>query len=222
MIALRPFPLAARLPAALRDSQRVKNILWPVIFWSWVAGVSLWIDAIAVEEIPVLLSENKFGRIDFQDFSFDQTNPDHSGVLLTAPAAFYDSDKGTLAIDQPQIQWKDPARGMVFSATADTGEFKARTTESALPAAFQYLDLRGHAGAVFQTNRVDSGRMLFDNENRLFLFPEPFLFQGEKVNSRLKEMYYNPFSQRLDLISKVPKINPALKKALSDEVQTKP
>jgi len=222
MTLLRSFPRLSRFLDRFPDFPRVKSILWPVIFWSWVAGVSLWIDAIAVEDIPVFTPGNKFSRIVFHEFSFDQTNADQSGVLLSAPRAFYDSEKGTLSIEQPQIQWKEPARGVVFSATADTGEFKARTGDSALPAAFQYLDLRGHAGAVFQTNRVDSGRMLFDNENHLFLFPETFVFKGEKVNSRLKQMYYNPFNQKLDSISKAPKINPALKKALSDEVQTKP
>ncbi|GEM_PF-2708768 len=218
----RFYPLFVRFLDRFLDRQRVKSLLWPVAFWIWTAGVSLWIDTVPVEETPPLPFESKFGNIEFHGIVFNQNHADSAGIALDAPRALFDGEKGILYIDHPHIQWKDPGKGIVFSATAAAGEFKSHTGASALPSAFQYLDLRGQAQAAFQSNRVDSERMLFDNENRLFVFPDPFHFKGEKVSSRLKQMYYNPFTQKLDLISKVPKINPALKTALSDEVHTKP
>lgn len=203
--------IAQKLPS--RSS--LKTNLFPGLFWIWVVGVSIWIETSPIQSVLSNVVEKKYSQITFTGMHFEQINSDGALVQLKAPSALFNSDTRQLTLTQPEIQWNDSAHDQIVSASSSLGRFSAQLSESALPSAFHYLILSGSAAVFSGTSRVDSETMLFDNDNRMFIFPVPFSFQQGKTKLQHSRMYFEPSKRQNvypldDLLKKNPNLKPIL------------
>ncbi len=172
-------------------------VLWPLIFWIWVAWVSLWIEHSPVHELVPAGSSQKFSDFRFEDMRFEQRFADNSFIIVHAPQAEFNSETKTFDLVHPQLYWNTKENDNVFSATGTVGKVSSHVADTSLPSEFRLLELSQGAHFEGQGTIVDSSRMLFDNEKRLFYFPESFTLQTESgLTSKSKERYYNPMTKK--------------------------
>ncbi|MGC9328414.1 MAG: hypothetical protein ACP5I1_12335 [Candidatus Hinthialibacter sp.] len=177
--------------------------------------MSIWIEFIPPQKLISNNPTQKFSQIKFRNMEFRQSNAESHVVTLTAPNTLYDSEDKSMTIDRPSMQWMNPASGKIVSASSQEGVFHAETSESAMPAAFHYIILSGSAVVQGVNSRVDSDIMIFDNEKRLFLFPDPFTFHKGNLKLEYQEMYYDPIQDKPSPLDDSMKNDPELQKILA-------
>lgn len=196
--------------------------IFAFFFWMWVVCVSLWIDTEPVQSVPEGSREQKFSQINFKDIQFEQTNSDGALVSLKSSDAKFDSETGKMTIAQPTLEWQNAANGKVVSASSQTGEFYAELTETALPSTFRYIILSGSAAVQGENSRVDSDRMIFDNEKRFFIFPGSFTFKKGKLSLQNKRMCFDPLKDKTPSLDNLLKSDPELQTFIQTIGQAKP
>ncbi len=178
--------------------RRLKAYVWPVLFWSWVVWVSLWIEHAPVREFVPPSSTQKFSDFQFTDMRFEQRDEDHSLLVVESPDARFHSSRKHFYLVDPVLTWQGKEDDPLFTAEGDVGIVSSHLSDTSLPSEFRILELSGDAHLTRGGRTIDSERMLFDNENRKFYFPDAFISrQRNGMMSKAKGMSYDPRTNRL-------------------------
>ena len=177
----------------------LRDVIWPVLFWLWVGGVSLWIEESAVREAESPPAAQKYSSIHFTRMRFEQLYGDNNQLVVESPEARFDSETKHLSLLQPRLWWKKGAAGVIFSATGTQGLVLTEVGDTALPSEFQLLELSEGAHAEGKNSSVDSNRLLLDNKTHLFYCPGAYVSRMEDRTLRSKEgMIYDPQNDRME------------------------
>ena len=188
----RPHVRRASLPW-----NRWKGALWPVLFWGWVIWVSWWIDGAPAHILSEQVASQKYSNIRFKEMRFEQKYVEETSLLVESPEAWFESDTGRLVLDQPMLRWQGGKDHRSFIAQAQHGEIQSTLTDSALPSEFRVLELFGQAQAKGQSTSVESEKMLFDCQTRLFTCPGQFTFHQAGLPMKGSGMFYDPLKDRI-------------------------
>jgi len=175
-----------------------KSLLWPVIFWGWVAGVSFWIERIPVSNLSEETKKEQFSQFNFHGMRFEQLYLDGKQLLVSAPEAGFSGDEKILHLTRPSLKWSNPASDSVFSASADRGVLQVDVSDTSLPSEFNELTLIDNAHAVSRQATVDSQRMVFDNENTVVMVDGPSTYKSAQLQSQINDdRVFDPISNKI-------------------------
>lgn len=195
-----PNPTLSLWLLSIKNHEWIRNLAWPLIFWSWVLLVTVWLETLSLRAMYQDSGDKNSSSIVFRRILFQQSQQNESRISMQSTQAIYDNQSGQFLIEQPFIQYYQQKPDsllseLVFSATGNMGYFTAQQTDSAFPSDFRFLTLTDgtQIHAVNMNSRVDSESVLFDNNTRLFYFPDQFRFQREKMGKGQSEkMVFNP------------------------------
>ncbi|MGI6454928.1 MAG: hypothetical protein ACOX5R_04825 [bacterium] len=186
--------------------KQYKNVIWPIVFWSWVILVSFWLDAVSVEEI-IPNPQQQFSNLEFEGMRFEQLEQNELDIIVSAPYSELLEDTSQLMMEQPYITWRSPgkdvitsATAIVFSATAATGIVEIDLNESNLPSEFNNLKMTGGVHAWNETTTIDTETMIFNNEHKYLHVPGPYLLKTPKYvqdAKNAKDMAYDLVNNRM-------------------------
>jgi hypothetical protein len=171
---------------------------WPFVFWIWVVFVSLWIEHAPVREFASPVVEQQFSDFQFKQMRFEQREEDNSLLVVESPDARFHSKEKHFYLVEPRLEWIGKKEDDVFSATGSIGVVSSHLAETALPSEFRILELSQGASLKKGDTSIDSERMLYDNEKRLFYFPDTCTIKkANAIQSRMKGMVYDPLMEKI-------------------------
>lgn len=117
-------------------------------------------------------------------------------VQVTSEYAYLDPKLNAFKLYEPRIIWQSASSDSIFSASGGMGTFAASGNSTELPSQFSEMELSDGAYATNGTMSVDSDRLIFDNENRIFYIPPgEFGWQHDRVSMPRQPtdgMYFDP------------------------------
>jgi len=180
--------------------ERFKHTFWPILFWGWVVGVSLWLENIEVTDPTEQAQSGQFTNLNFKTMYFVQRYADGKLLNVKAPKAEFNSETRQLYIEYPKLTWNDVPNDRIFSATADVGLISANVGRSALPSEFNILNLKNNVIATTQQVAVQSQQMIFDNRNTFAIIKAPFSFNNSQTGMKgnvTEDRVFDPITQNL-------------------------
>ncbi|MEW6234170.1 MAG: hypothetical protein AB1656_02170 [Candidatus Omnitrophota bacterium] len=169
---------------------------FPTLFWMWAIAVSVWIETASVGA-PESHAYESFSSIRFTDMRFEQRKAQSSLLVIDAPITDFSSKTRLVKLESPRLAWSSGDK--IFTATGTRGSFEINVSQTALPSNLSVLELKDGAHIEGKNSAVDSKRLLFDNNRRLFQLPESFVIRMANGSTGQSDggYYYNPLTDEL-------------------------
>jgi len=173
---------------------------FPTLFWMWTIAISVWIETASVGA-PKSNAFESFSNIRFTDMRYEQRNAQGSLLVIDAPITNFSSKTRLVELESPRLSWSSGDK--IFTATGTRGSFEINVTQTALPSDLSVLELKDGAHIEGKNSAVDSKRLLFDNNRRLFQLPEAFFIRMSSGNRGQSDggYNYNPLTDELTPIN---------------------